>query len=196
MARQTIQLHDDSGQRKYLTHDERVLFLRACDSLTTEKALFCKTLLFCGCRISEALQLTRERIDEQNQTIVFRTLKRRSTSHQRAVPTPSEIIKNLMKIPPNESDSILWQFSRRTAWLAVKAAMKEAGISGTQACPKGLRHGFGIACAENNVPVSLIKQWLGHASIETTIIYLNAVGKEEQNFAKRTWFDLKSSIKS
>lgn len=93
-------------------------------------------------------------------------------------------------MPFTEGNNLLWSFSRRTAWVTVKSVMSEAGIRGTQACPKGLRHGFGIACAENNVPVSLIKQWLGHASIETTIIYLNAVGKEEQNFAKRTWIDL------
>ncbi|WP_411845724.1 tyrosine-type recombinase/integrase [Roseibacillus persicicus] len=195
MARQTIQLHDDSGQRKYLTHSERVLFLQACGSLTTERALFCKTLLFCGCRISEALQLTRARIDEQNQTVVFRTLKRRKTNHQRAVPAPSEIVAGLLSLPVEKQENQLWEFSRRTAWITVKAVMAEAGISGTQACPKGLRHGFGIACAENNVPVSLIMSWLGHASIETTIIYLNAVGKEEQNFAKRTWPSIKPSIK-
>ena len=69
----------------------------------------------------------------------------------------------------------------------VKSVMEAAGIVGSQACPKGLRHGFGIACAEKNVPVSLIRQWLGHASIETTMIYLDAVGKEEREFAKRTW---------
>ena len=196
MARNTIQLHDPSGQRKYLTHGERLLFLEACQLLSLEKSLLCQTLLFCGCRISEALQLTLERVDKQNNTIVFRTLKRRRSDHQRAVPAPPVLIKGLSEMEGKEGNNSLWTFSRRTAWVTVKSVMKAAGIDGSQACPKGLRHGFGIACAENNVPVSLIMSWLGHASIETTIIYLNAVGKEEQGFAKRTWPDIKTSIES
>ena len=100
---------------------------------------------------------------------------------------PGWLIRDLLRIKPDSDTNRLWSFSRRTGWLAVKAGMKASNIAGAQACPKGLRHGFGIACAENNVPISLIAQWLGHASIETTIIYLNAVGKEEHDFAKRTW---------
>lgn len=187
MANLTIQLYDRSGQRKYLTHRERRRFLRSTKKLAQEKRLLCLVLLFSGCRISEALQLTRERIDAQDNVIVFRTLKRRDPNHQRAVPIPGWLIRELLQSVTDPTTNRLWTFSRRTGWLAVKAAMKDSKIIGTQACPKGLRHGFGIACAENNVPISLIAQWLGHASIETTTIYLNAVGKEEHDFAKRTW---------
>lgn len=187
MTRPTIQLYDRTGQRKYLTRNERRRFLEAAKLIPLEKRAFCNVLLFSGCRISEALQLTRERIDAQDNVLVFRTLKRRDPNHQRAVPVPKWLIKELLKIKPEAESNRLWTFSRRTGWVTVKAAMSNACISGTQACPKGLRHGFGIACAENNVPISLIAQWLGHASIETTGIYLNAVGKEEHDFAKRTW---------
>ena len=37
------------------------------------------------------------------------------------------------------------------------------------------------------VPLNMLKKWMGHASIETTAIYADAVGKEEQEIAARMW---------
>jgi integrase/recombinase XerD len=53
--------------------------------------------------------------------------------------------------------------------------------------PKGLRHGFGIRAASRNIPPNLIQRWMGHASLKTTAIYLDAVGAEEREFASRMW---------
>ena len=69
----------------------------------------------------------------------------------------------------------------------MKRAMKLAGIVGSQASPKGLRHGFGIASTQADVPVTLVRKWLGHARLATTEIYLDAVGAEEQDLAGRLW---------
>jgi site-specific recombinase XerD len=41
--------------------------------------------------------------------------------------------------------------------------METAGIAGPKASPKGLRHGFGVACIENGIPLNLVLRWLGHA---------------------------------
>ncbi len=65
--------------------------------------------------------------------------------------------------------------------------MSDAGISGTKACSRGLRHSFAVNSVIHNVPLTLIQKWMGHASITTTAIYLNVLGAEERNFAKRTW---------
>jgi integrase len=51
--------------------------------------------------------------------------------------------------------------------------MDKAGIIGAQACPKGLRHGFALRCIENNIPITMIRTWMGHASLETTAVYLD-----------------------
>lgn len=67
--------------------------------------------------------------------------------------------------------------------------MRHAGISGAMACPKGLRHGFAVACIAQNIPLPTVQKWLGHARLETTAIYLNATGDEEREFAKRLWID-------
>ena len=56
------------------------------------------------------------------------------------------------------------------------SALSKVGMSASfpLACPKGLRHGFGIRAAGYNVPTNLIQRWMGHASPTTTAIYLDA----------------------
>jgi integrase len=36
-----------------------------------------------------------------------------------------------------------------------------------------------------HVPANLIQRWMGHASLTTTAIYIDAVGLEERQFASR-----------
>lgn len=81
----------------------------------------------------------------------------------------------------------LFNFSRSTGYRTVKKLMALAKISGAGAMPKGLRHSYGIACAEKNITPRLAQKWMGHASLNTIMIYMDAVGIEERNFAKRLW---------
>jgi hypothetical protein len=37
------------------------------------------------------------------------------------------------------------------------------------------------------VPLNMLCKWMGHASMETTAIYANALGAEEQGIAARIW---------
>ena len=75
-----------------------------------------------------------------------------------------------------------------TAWTRVKVLMRRAGVGGPCAVPKGLRHGFAVeGTSERMVPLNVMQKWLGHARIETTAIYANALGKEERELASRTW---------
>ena len=64
----TGELFDRAGRRKYLTHDERKAFLKAADRAPREVRTFCHLLHFSGCRISEALALTYDRVDFANGT--------------------------------------------------------------------------------------------------------------------------------
>ena len=74
--------------------------------------------------------------------------------------------------------------------------MAEAGIEGPQACPKGLRHGFGIAAVAAGVPLPTIAAVLGHADIATTAIYTTAVGTEARDFLARMWDGEENSAES
>ena len=81
----------------------------------------------------------------------------------------------------------LWRFCRMTAWRTVKLVMKLAGIAGPHACPKGLRHGFGVGALQSGVPVTLVQRWMGHARLSTTSIYLDVSGPDEIAFAALFW---------
>jgi integrase len=54
-------------------------------------------------------------------------------------------------------------------------------------CPKGLRHGYGVHAIGSGVPLNMLCKWMGHASMEVTAIYANALGAEEQGIAARMW---------
>jgi len=69
----------------------------------------------------------------------------------------------------------------------VQGCWTDASITGAMACPKGLRHAFGIHCVMNEIPLPSIQKWLGHSSMETTAIYLQVMGKEERELASRMW---------
>jgi len=80
-----------------------------------------------------------------------------------------------------------WTVHRTTAYRWIKHAMRYAEIDGIQACPKGLRHGFGIRGGITGVPPVLMQRWLGHARPDTTAIYMEASGAEERQIAERMW---------
>ena len=65
--------------------------------------------------------------------------------------------------------------------------MDKADIHGPQACPKGLRHGYGIHAIRSGIQLNMLQKWMGHSSIETTAIYANAVRPEEMEIAQRMW---------
>lgn len=190
-----MKLLDKHGQRKYLNLEERKAFKNAADKQKREVRTFCLVLYYTGCRISEALALTPERIDLKECTITFSCLKKRKSGVFRSVPVPSalidilDLVHGLREDMSNQQDGKLWSWSRMTAYRKVKAVMKEAGISGVKATPRGLRHAFGIACNQKGIQLNMVQKWLGHADIRTTAIYSDAVGQEERNVAKRLWED-------
>ena len=63
-----------------------------------------------------------------------------------------------------------------------------AGIlGGPHACPKGLRHGFGVQAISRGIALNMVQKWLGHAPLTTTAANANAAGEEEQSIAARMW---------
>ncbi len=189
-------LYDQRGHRKYLIGSERAAFLKAAKAADPTTETFCLVLAYTGARISEVLALTPDRIDPGSCVIMFETLKRRRKGAFRAVPVPRKVLKRIATVHGlaglaymTEGASIerLWPWCRTTAWQRVKAVMNEAGVTGTQASPKGLRHAFGVLGLQSGVPLNLVSRWLGHAKLETTAIYAEAIGEEEKAIAQRFW---------
>jgi integrase len=182
-------LFDRSGKRKYVNGQERKAYLKAAEAeINPQRRAFCLTLYYCGCRISEALNVTAERIDLAGQAITFETLKQRKSGQFRSVPIPNSLIELIRKILAGKMPrDRLWTFSRTTAYRLVTECMADGGINGSMACPKGLRHGFAVACIGQKIPLTTVQKWLGHGRLETTAIYLDVDGEEERNLAKRLW---------
>ncbi|MBI1362411.1 MAG: tyrosine-type recombinase/integrase [Proteobacteria bacterium] len=191
------QLFDQYGKRKYLTTNERNAFIKAAESAPQDVYTFCSVLAFTGCRLSEALELTVDRVDMTGRLIIFECLKKRRKGIFRGVPVPPLLLDTLDAIhnighhqqqPSGGRHIHLWPMSRPTAWRQVKAVMEKAGITcGPQASPKGLRHGFGVSAVSAGIPLNMVQKWLGHAQLSTTAIYAAAVGEEEHLIASRMW---------
>ena len=197
---QTAGLYAPDGTRKYLNAAERQRALVAMRKLPIEKALFALTLAWTGARVSEVLALTGASFQVECGVVAIVTLKRRRFS-VREVPIPPDLmteIERQFSIAQRQrgaqvSPQRLWPWSRVTAWRLIKSVMVKAGIGGRQACPRGLRHAFGVGTLQANVPINLTSIWLGHASLGTTAIYAAACGPEEVAFAERFWSNPKSS---
>jgi len=195
-AQAGMQLHTADGARKYLTAGERDAFLREAERADRQVRTLCMTLAYAGCRLSEALALTADRVDLAAGVLVIESLKKRRTGIYRAVPVPPALLDALDLVHGIREHQArrgkgrgerLWPWSRMTGWRAVHAVMAAAGLDGPQASPKGLRHGFGVAAVSAGIPLNLVQKWLGHAQLTTTAIYADAVGAEEQDIAKRMW---------
>lgn len=195
MANRIPTLFDPDGRRLYLTEGERSAFMQAASTAYRPIRTLCGILHFTGCRISEALELTPQRVDLAAETITFRSLKKRGRVVYRAVPVPPDFLDVLNMVHGiregrgTERENLpLWNYSRTTAWRRVREIMDAAELEdGPHLCPKGLRHGYGVAAIASGVPLNVLQQVLGHAKMETTAIYANALGEEKKKIVARMW---------
>ncbi len=191
---QNSSLYAVNGARKYLNQRERQRVLAAMAKLPPDRALFALTLAWSGGRVSEILALNAASFQIEHGVVAIRTLKRRRHA-VREVPIPPWLMSALdrhfslsaVQRDASRADRRLWPCCRATAWRLVKKVMMEARITGTPACPRGLRHAFGVGTLQSGIPLNLAQRWLGHARISTTAIYAAACGPEEQAFAAQFW---------
>lgn len=192
MSYAPMSLYSLRGERKYLTSNERQRFMTVAAAMPEAERLFCLTLVWTGCRISEALALTGNRVSLDEQMIAIVSLKKRGKMHVRQVPVPAEFANELSRFGVR-ADGHLWPWGRTKAWQLVKSLMNDAGIHGQHAMPRALRHTFGVHAIQSGIPVNLVQRWLGHSQVSTTAIYLDVVGEEERELAGRMWDFYKES---
>ena len=134
-----------------------------------------------GLRVSEALALeTRDlHLETARPTLRVRQGKGRKA---RVVPVHPELQAALIAATSfgAVSDGQLVPVSRVTAWRWVQQAVKratEAGQlpAGRQVGTHTLRHSFARHLLLNGIPLNYLSRWLGHTSIQTTLIYLELV---------------------
>jgi site-specific recombinase XerD len=189
-----LSLYSGAGERKYINRAERRRVLQVMEKMKRERALFSLLLAWTGGRISEVLAVCPSSFQIERNIVTLRTLKRRCP-HFRELPIMPGLMAALdrhfdlraLQHDPDAAHQRLWSWSRVTAWRFVKGVMLEAGIVGRPACPRGLRHGFGVATLQASVPLNLVQRWMGHARLSSTAIYTSVCGDEEAAFAERFW---------
>lgn len=195
-------LFDSQGRRLYLTPAEREQFREATHHVSRDKRLFALMLYHTGCRISEALMLKARSIDFTSAAVTVESLKKRQKHADgsrkpvfRQVPLSDGYLSALdnaydlrqKQRKSNRRDEYLWGWSRQYGYQVIREIMQHAGLEGAFAMPKGLRHAYAIACLDKKIPLNMIGKWMGHASLEVTAIYANALGQEERAIASRLW---------
>lgn len=188
-----MELFNSKGGRLYLTPKEREQFIQEATKLKKPKdLLFCKFLYYTGVRISEALNVNNEMVDIESKSVIIKTLKQdKKTYKYRNIPLPEHFINELVLVfnlrGNHRKKFNLFDMTRMKGWYVVKGIMQRCGIKGPQATPKGLRHGFAVACVLKNINILTIQKWLGHAHLKHTGIYANVMGEEEREVAQKLW---------
>lgn len=189
-----MRIIDQNGNRLYLTNDEVRNFLDSAENVNSKIRTFAETLVFTGCRISEALDLEPKDIQREELQITINSLKKRRGDIFRQIPVPKEYMNTLVvaheivkkQKSVSQAKTKLWPWTRQHAFNVIKKMMVTANISdGRYRSPKGLRHAYGVNAISNDVPLNMLQKWMGHADITTTAIYANAIGKEEAVIANK-----------
>ena len=164
---------------EYLEADEVNAIIRAAPS--PKAKLLMLQQWRAGLRVSEALDLeVRDlSLDTATPTLRVRSGKGGKT---RLVPVHPELHSALSSALAygDISQGKIIEAHTTTAWRWVKTAVKRAEELGAIAPGKRigthtLRHSYARHLLMNGIPINYLSRWLGHSSIQTTLIYLELV---------------------
>jgi integrase len=163
---------DDDGKRRkkqsrfhgadhYLTREE---FKALCEASTPFYRLLWKLMLAHCLRISEAIHLRPDNL--QNGYLCVQRLKGSEYTRQPLlVDLSSRLQTGSYRIFPCH---------RSSAFLHFRRAAKEVGIDRDRQHPHCIRHSGAVMLLSAGVPLNLVSRYLGHRSLQSTAVYLNA----------------------
>ncbi len=168
----------------YLTPDEVHAMLEACKDNKRDHLLI-NTLWQTGCRITEALKITKNDIDTYNLIIKVLTEKKQGKKGRpayRMIPISAELSNELASyaLTENITDK-LFDITRQRAFQIIKSIANRVGIT-KPVHPHTLRHSFAVYCISQGVPLPVLKDLLGHSSVLTTMVYLKIVQQDARQF--------------
>ena len=200
-----MRIYSPGGDRLYLTRQERGRFLESATDLDPLERMYCHMLVYTGCRSSEPLEVTKDRVDVDGCKIIIRTLKQHKTDLKgnlkqpkyREVKVPKSFIEDLDLVfgirkaqkKNKAKGELLFSKCRTSFYRAVKKAMANAGIKGKQATPKGLRHGYAVSMltADKPLPLHVLSRNMGHSDSKITEIYLQVCNEEYDKLMDDAW---------
>jgi len=167
---------------KYLTELQEKALLQETDKY--HYRFHVRLMLHAGLRISEVLSLTRNSFEEHNGFIFVRV--KGKGNKERLVPIinreTADVVRGLILT--------LYRLKAETFNVGVRGkpispqainyhltvVSKELGFKVT---PHVLRHTFATRLREKGVDLELIQKWLGHSSLQTTLIYAKTTTRFE-----------------
>jgi site-specific recombinase XerD len=82
-----------------------------------------------------------------------------------------------------QRDDKIFNISRQQAFRIVKKAVLEVFPQDTKrAHPHVLRHSFAVYCLSQGVPITVVRSWLGHRNITSTLVYTQALAQDTRKF--------------
>ncbi|MBV6817855.1 tyrosine-type recombinase/integrase [Rahnella sp. PD12R] len=168
-------------ERKYLTRTEMERLVGAVSAGINEHRDKCM-LLMCfihGLRVSELAGLRVQDVEFSTKTIYISRLKNGFSVQHPIQNREMVFIRKWLEIRPQYLDSdSSWLFlsrhggklSRQQLYRLFRKYGENAGIN-VAVHPHMLRHACGYALADNGCDTRLIQDYLGHRSIQNTVIY-------------------------
>ena len=167
---------------KYLTELQEKALLQETDKY--HYRFHIRLMLHAGLRISEVLSLTKNSFEEHNGFIFVRV--RGKGNKERLVPIISKETADMVR----ELILTLYRLKAETFNIGARGKPitpqainyhldvigRELGFKVT---PHMLRHTFATRLRERGVDLELIQKWLGHSSLQTTLIYAKTTAKFE-----------------
>jgi integrase len=132
-----------------------------------------------GLRVSEALALVRADLSLDDKAPALR-VRQGKGNRPRMVPVHLELaaaLSNALGFMPGGQDQRIVPTTRRSAlrWVtAAQAQLEGAGLlqPGRVVGNHTFRHSAARHWLASGVPINHVQRWLGHASLQTTLIYL------------------------
>lgn len=165
--------------------------------------LFLALLWETGARKGELLELTPQDVDWGHGALVMNILKRKRRKPTDKVPThikylrPQTVdeLRQYFQSKPFKPTDKFFDFTGRTAINIVRRYCYAAGIrkiGEKKPHPHHFRHSIAIAMVRNGVSVADIQQFLGHASIGSTTVYLQFAEAEKRGELEAFWKRLRT----
>jgi site-specific recombinase XerD len=175
---------------KYFSQDEVQQLL--CEELRRADYtawFMCLFLWNTGMRVSEALSVRVADIDLRARALKVKTLKRRD--HTRVIPLQNSFVGEV-SIWINEKalkrKGKLFSFNRVTAFNKTKKACEFARLNDERGHPHTFRHSFAVNCIMHGVPITVLREWLGHRDITKTLIYTQILAQDSREFMENVRF--------
>ena len=162
---------------------------------TPHNRAYFSTVYSCGLRLQEALNLEVGDIDSDRMLI---HVHRGKGAKDRMVPLPASTLATLRNhwkthrhprllfpaMGKNTSTPVESPMAISSVQGAMKAAVRESGINKRNVHIHTLRHSYATHLLEEGVNLRVIQGYLGHSSIETTMVYLHLTSKGHDDAAQ------------